>query len=94
MTEIEKDVKDTELYRSELQNRILRELCRKWFRVAGTTEIAELDGDELAKKWDVPGRIIWRVIQEMIDEGLLECEGIDIRLTREGRKECKKRKFG
>lgn len=68
---MQEDIKDTELYRSNLQDRILRELCGKWFRVAGTTEIAELDGDELAKEWDIPERIMWRVVQEMIDDSIV-----------------------
>jgi len=92
--EMEKDIKDTELYRMKLQDRILRELHREWLRVVGEGGIPEFDYRESAKKWDVPKEIMMRVIEETIDEGWLEHSTFGhVGLTPEGRKECKRRGF-
>lgn len=88
------DIKDTELFRSNLQNRILRDLYREWLRVVGKGGIPGFDYRKSAKKWDVPEEIMTRVIQETVDEGWLEYFTFGhVALTPEGRKECKRRKF-
>lgn len=87
------DIKDTKLYRIDLENKILRELCRKWVRLAGKAEIATVNPEELVKEWVVPENIMGRVIQEMIDDGSLEYLATDVTLTAKGRAECEKRKF-
>ena len=91
---MEEEIKDTELYRSKLQDDILRELCGEWLRLIGKSEIPDFAYYKKAKEWDVPEQIMARVIEEMIDEGWLEeiTNGY-VTLTAEGRKECKRRKF-
>lgn len=92
--EMQKDIEDTELFRSNLQRRILRELYREWLRVVGKNRIPEFDYDESAKQWNVPKEIMMRVIEEMIDEGWLKHSTFGhVELTSDGRKECKRRKL-
>ena len=91
---MQEDIKDTELYRGKLQERILRELYREWLRVVGEDGIPELDYELKMAVWGVPKKIMMRVIEETIDEGWLEDTTFGcVSLTREGRKECKRRGF-
>jgi len=91
---MQKDIEDTELFRNNLQNRILRELHREWLRVVGENRIPEFDYDESGKQWNVPKRIMMRVIEETIDEGWLKNSTFGhVELTLEGRKECKRRRL-
>lgn len=91
---MEEGIKDTELYRGELQERILRTLYREWLEVVGESKIPELDYELKMVAWGVPKKIMMRVIEETIDEGWLEDSTFGcVILTREGRKECKRRGF-
>jgi len=47
---MQEDIKDTELYRRKLQDRILRKLYREWLRVVGEGKIPEFNCDESAKR--------------------------------------------
>lgn len=85
------DIKNTELYRSKLQERILRNLYREWLEVVAERGTPELDYDLKMAVWDVPKQIMMRVIQEMVDKGWLKDMIGIVTLTPEGRKECKKR---
>jgi len=91
VTQMEEEIKDTELYRIKLQDRILRELYREWLRVG---ESATPFDYKAAKKWDVPDEIMMRVIRETVDVDWLEHRTFGhVALTSEGRKECKRRGF-
>lgn len=90
---MQEDIEDTKLSRGILQNRILRDLYKKWLRVVGK-EIPVFDYDEKAKQWNIPIRIMMRVIEETIAEGWLEDFACGlVTLTPKGRKECERRKL-
>ena len=90
---MQEDIKDTELYRGKLKDRILWNLYREWLEVVAERETPELDYDLKMAVWDVPKQIMMRVIQEMVDEGWLKDMVGIVTLTAEGRKECKRRGF-
>lgn len=57
---MQKDIENTELSRSNLQNRILKDLYKEWLRVVGKGGIPEFDYDEKGKQWNVPKEIMIR----------------------------------